>query len=317
MSTLERKDAVTFGKIDVHHHFNAPGARVGQADWTPEKAIQEMDAAGVELAMGWPGPVEAETVQAARDRARMINEFSAEIVQGRYKRFGLFASPPPLTDVEGALREIEYSLDVLKANGIGLLTHYARSWLGDRAFEPVWQELDRREAVVFVHPHGWGNDCDCGIRDYQASGLNDAWLEYPFDTARTILHLMVTGTLRRFPRIRFVFCHGGGAFTPLIGRLEGFAGWVSMGAKRMAELFPEGVDAEFRRLHFECAQAYAPEQMALLMSRVPVSQILFGSDYDRFPLRHAVEQMDSLELPRATRAAIESGNAKRLLRLPS
>jgi len=316
MSTLEQKDTTASGKIDLHHHFNAPGGR-GQPDWTPEKAIGEMDAAGVELAMGWPGPVAAETVQAARDRARMLNEFGAKIVQGRRKRFGLFASPPPLTDVDGALREIEYSLNVLKANGIGLITHYGRSWLGDAAFEPVWNELDRREAVVFVHPQGWAGACDCGILDYQAPHLSDAWLEYPFDTARTILHLMVTGTLRKHPRIKFVFCHGGGAFTPLIARLEGFSAWVKVGPERMAELFPEGITAEFRRLYFECAQAYSPEQMALLMSRLPVSQILFGSDYDRFPLRHAVEQMDRLELSPEHRAAIESGNARRLLRLDS
>jgi len=89
------------------------------------------------------------------------------------------------------------------------------------------------------------------------------------------------------------------------------------GIGRQAELFPEGITAEFRHLYFECAQAYSPEQMALLMSRVPVSQILFGSDYDRFPLRHAVEQMDRLELLPEDRRAIESGNARRLLRLDS
>ncbi|HSW18563.1 MAG TPA: amidohydrolase family protein [Ramlibacter sp.] len=305
----------TPSRIDVHHHFNAPGGRSGQPDWSPDKAVAEMDEGGVAFAVGWPGPVAADSVQGARDRARSINEFGADIVHGRYKRFGLFASPPPLTDVDGALREIEYALDVLKANGIGLVTHYQRAWLGDPAFEPVWQELDRRAAVVFVHPQGSGGQCDCGALGYEVEGVSDAWLEYPFNTARTILHLMTTGTLRRFPRIRFIFCHGGGAFTSLIGRLEGFTGWFDFGPERLAQLFPEGIEAEFRRLYFECAQAYSPEQMALLLSRAPASQILFGTDYDRFPIKHAVAQFDRLDLPQDTRAAIEYGNARRLLGL--
>ena len=126
---------------------------------------------------------------------------------------------------------------------------------------------------------------------------------------------MATGTLRKYPRIKFVFCHGGGALTPLLARLEGFTGWFECGPERLAQMFPEGLEAEFRRLYFECAQAYAPEQMALLMRRVPTSQILFGTDYDRFPIRHSVERLAQLDLPQDTRAAIEHGNARRLLGL--
>ena len=271
-----------------------------------------MDETGIAKAIGWPGPVVADSRAAARERARFLNEFGAAIVRRHPDRFGLFASIPPLGDVDGALAEIDYAMDVLHADGIGMVTHYGESWLGDAAFMPVFQELDRRHAVVYVHPQGANGECGCGMQGYQTPPMSAAWLEYPFNTARCILNLMGTGTLRRFPKIRFIFCHGGGAFTPLIGRLNGFSGWFDMGNDKLAEIFPEGIDAEFQRLYFECAQAYSPESMALLLSRIPSSQLLFGSDYDRFSLRHSVEELGRLDLSTDIRAALEYGNAQRL-----
>lgn len=301
------------GRIDVHHHFNAPGSLAGQSDWTPAKAVREMDEAGVQLAIGWPGPVLASSVAAARERARFLNDFGASIVARYPGRFGLFASVPALQDTEGALREIRYAMDELHADGIGLITHYGQDWLGDARFRPVFEELDRRAALVFVHPQGCSGTCSCGMLGYQTPAMAAAWLEYPFNTARSILNLMGTGTLRAFPHIRLIFCHGGGALTSLLGRIEGFSGWGDVGPKKMREIFPEGVETEFRRLHFECAQAYTPQQMALLRSQVPDSQILFGTDYDRFPLTHSVERFLKLDLPSDVRATIEHGNARRLL----
>ncbi|WP_159911426.1 amidohydrolase family protein [Pantoea sp. 18069] len=303
--------------IDVHHHFNAPGGRSGRPDWSPRSTVAAMDAAGVCAAIGWPGPVVAADAASSRTRARFLNEFGAGIVQDHPTRFGLFASLPPLTDVEGALHEIAYAFDQLQADGIGLLTHYGDTWLGDPSFVPVFEELNRRAAVVFVHPTASGGTCACGTLGYQTADVSQAWLEYPFNTARTILNLMVAGTLRRFPDIRFIFCHGGGAFTALLSRITGFKGWFEMGQERLDALFPRGVEAEFERLHFECAQAYAPQNMALLRSLVPTSQILFGTDFDRFSLQHSVEQFEQLDLSEDVRSAIAYGNARRLFsRLP-
>jgi predicted TIM-barrel fold metal-dependent hydrolase len=298
--------------IDVHHHFNAPGGRSGRPDWSPLATLAAMDAAGVHAAIGWPGPVVAADAASARTRARFLNEFGAGITQAHPTRFGLFASLPPLSDVEGALQEIAYSFDQLHADGIGLLTQYADQWLGDPAFVPVFEELNRRAAVVFVHPTALGEHCNCGALGYQTAGVSQAWLEYPFNTARTILNLMVSGTFRRFPDIRFIFCHGGGAFTSLLSRITGLKGWFEMGQEQMDAMFPHGVEAEFKRLHFECAQAYAPQNMALLRSLVPTSQIFFGTDFDRFELQHSIEQFEQLELPDDVRTAIAHGNATRL-----
>lgn len=297
--------------VDVHHHFNAPGGRNGRPGWSPSATVEAMDEAGVAAAVGWPGPVVADDTS-ARSRARFLNDFGAGITRTHPTRFGLFASLPPLHDTPGALAEIAYAYDELKADGIGLLTHYGDRWLGDPAFVPVFEELDRRAAVVFVHPTSLNESCSCGALGYQSAGVSQAWLEYPFNTARTILHLMVAGTFRRFPSIRFIFCHGGGAFTALLSRLTGFDGWFEIGPEKLQAMFPRGIEAEFRQLHFECAQAYAPQNMALLRSLVPDSQILFGTDHDRFPLAHSVRQFDRLGLPAETRAAIAHGNARRL-----
>lgn len=312
-SKLDTKGGVV-GPIDVHHHFNAPAGRGGQATWTPEKAVDEMDRAGVAVAIGWPGPVVADTPAASRDRARSINDFGASVVRRHPSRFGLFASLPPLADADGALREIDYAFETLKADGVGLITHYGDAWLGDAAFKPVFEELNRREAVVFVHPQGHTGNCSCGSQSYQTPGVSAAWFEYPFNTARSILNLMTTGTLLAFPNIKFIFCHGGGAFTPLLGRIEGFSGWFEMGPDKLAEMFPEGIQTQYERLHFECAQACAPEYMTMLRSLVPSTQILFGTDYDRFPISHSVERFGKLDLPAEVRSAISHGNARRLLR---
>ena len=271
-----------------------------------------MDGAGVAAAVGWPGPVVAGDPTSARARARFLNDFGAGVTRTYARRFGLFASPPPLHDVDGALNEIAYALDELHADGIGLLTHYGDAWLGAPAFAPVFEELNRRAAVVFVHPTSSGENCPCGALGYQTAGISQAWLEYPFNTARTILNLMATGTLRAFPDIRFIFCHGGGAFTSLLSRITGLKSWFEFGEKKFEALFPQGIEAEFKRLFFECAQAYAPQNMALLRSLVPTSQILFGTDFDRFTLGHSVAQFERLELPADVRGAIAFGNARRL-----
>lgn len=173
--------------IDVHHHFNAPGGRSGRPDWSPLATLAAMDAAGVRAAIGWPGPVVAADAASARARARFLNEFGAGIAQAHPTRFGLFASLPALTDAEGALHEIAYAFDQLHADGIGLLTQYGDKWLGDPAFVPVFEELNRRAAVVFVHPTALGENCNCGALGYQTAGISQAWLEYELTKKATLL----------------------------------------------------------------------------------------------------------------------------------
>src|ERR1019366_1430625 len=137
---------------------------------------------------------------------RKSNDYGAQLVKDYPGRFGLFAALP-LPDQDGSLREIEYAFDVLKADGIALMTDYGDKWPGDPAFVPVFDELNRRKAIVFVHPTA-PNCCTSLI-----PGTTGSWLEYLFDTARAITSFLVNGTFARFPDIRFIFCHSGGTMT--------------------------------------------------------------------------------------------------------
>jgi predicted TIM-barrel fold metal-dependent hydrolase len=297
--------------IDVHHHFEPSAKNVNGVPWTIEMALDEMDRNGVTTAIGYAGPLFPDDVQSGRKIARDTNEWSAQLCRAYPGRFGLFASLP-LGDVEGSLAEIAYALDVLHADGIGLATHYDGAGLGDPKFEPVFAELNRRKAVVYVHPA----NAPCATAStltYESDLISAPWIEFPTNTARTILSMWTAGLTRRLPYLRFIFCHGGGVLPILLGRFAGFAGWNTVGPERLATIFPDGVYAEFAKLYFECAQAYAPETIALLRTILPPSHLLFGTDFSYFPIAHSVELFGKLDLPADVRALIAGGNAAALL----
>ena len=189
-------------RIDVHHHHASPAfvaeivARTtGQQpliDWTPSRSIEEMDRAGVQAAMASVAPpgVWFGDDGAARALARETNEYAARIAADHPGRFGVFAALP-LPDVEGSLAEIAYAFEVLKADGIGLMSSVGDRWLGDKAFAPVMDELNRRSAIVYVHPTV-ASCCRNLIPE-----VPDHLIEFATDTTRTIASLMLTGTAHR------------------------------------------------------------------------------------------------------------------------
>ena len=133
------------------------------------------------------------------------------------------------------------------------------------------------------------------------------------NTARTIFSLWESQTTRRMPDIQFLFCHGGGVLPILVGRVAGFYDWRSVGPEKLKAMFPDGVYAEFARLHFECAQAFAPETFAMLQKMVPPTNLLFGTDFSYFPVAHSVKLFHDLSMPTALRHGIASANAGALL----
>ena len=296
--------------IDVHHHFEPTYKNVDGNAWSIAMAVEQLDQNGIDTAIAYAGPVTDTDPAAARKKARDWNEWSTKYCTDHPGRFGLFASLP-MNDVEGTLAEITYSLDVLKADGFGLSTQYQDAWLGDPKFEPIFQELNRRKAVVFVHP-SQAPCCTPATLRYEKFPISAPWIEFPTNTARAILSLWAAKTTRRMPDIKFIFCHGGGVTSALLGRFEGFSGWRGVGPDAMKDFFPDGVYAEYSKLYFECAQAYSPEAFELLRRVVPPSHLLFGSDYSYFYLSHAVKQFAALEMPQAVREGIRGGNAAAL-----
>ncbi|NPT61386.1 amidohydrolase family protein [Paraburkholderia sp. 5N] len=309
---------VKSGLVDVHHHHIPPfylaenreritasfGGKLTPAwnTWAPEHAITAMDGSGVGtaiLSLTTPG-VWFGDAQQARKTARRVNEYAADLGRTYPGRFGLFAALP-LPDQEGSLREIEYAFDVLQANGIGLLTSYGDRWLGDAAYRPVFEELDRRKAVVFVHPTV---PFCCRTLLANVPPVVD---EIPQDTARAIANLLYTGSFSRYRNVRFIFTHAGGTMPMMYGRMLEFP------PANLAEKSPNGIEYELRRLYYDIADtAFAPA-IAALTSLVPTAQILFGSDNPYAPLAETVHRMRQLGLSDADLRAIGRENALALL----
>jgi len=300
-------------RIDVHHHFQAPGS-VGLRDWSAAIALDAMDRDGVAVGVGnvQGDPVLRATIDPERRRAQVRgwNDFGAKVVASRPDRFGLFATLP-LDDIDGTLQEIDYAYTQLKADGCGIATSYADKWVGDPTFEPVFQELNRRSAIVFVHP----TDAPCCVPaalTYEKPPIQGAWLEWPMNTARAIFSLIANGSLRRYPRIRFIFSHGGGVMPLLVSRIEGEVELSTVGPDRFRAMFPNGIRSEFATLYFEGAQAFDPVNFDALTKLVPMSHILFGTDYNRLSIATAVSALDGLKLPSESTYAIGRGNAETL-----
>src|ERR1700680_700086 len=167
--------------------------------------LSYMDDAGTHLAVGsisTPG-VHTGDDAAARDLARRVNEVGAKLIQERPDRFGSFAALP-LPDLDGALRELEYALDTLKLDGVVLFSNARGIYLGDKLFRPLFDELERRKAVVFVHPTA---SPDPAARSL---GLPDSLIDFTADTTRAIAQLHYHNVFARTPNVKFIFSHAGG-----------------------------------------------------------------------------------------------------------
>lgn len=306
-------------RIDVHHHFLPPRymaeerARITFAhripssqllSWTPEQSLETMDRNGVATvvaSISTPG-VWYGDVAAARRLSREWNEYAAEQVRKYRGRFGLFAVIP-LPDTEGSLREIEYSLDTLKADGIGLLSSYESRYPGDPSFAPVFEELDRRSAIVYIHPTVAA--CCASI----LPAVRPQAVEFPFDTTRAIVSLLTSGTFTKCNRIKWIFSHAGGATPMLAGRMVEYL----EDEKNPGREAPHGVLHELRRLHYDTASATSVASMAALLNLAPPEQILFGSDYPFITTDAAINELSHVKLSAKDRLAIEHQNAERLI----
>jgi 6-methylsalicylate decarboxylase len=308
------------GIIDVHHHVSPPQFinaltkyKLGERpmlNWTPGRSIEDMDRAGVALSITsitTPGVWFGDNRE-ARDLARACNEYAAGLAQQYPGRFGTFASLP-LPDVDGCLDEIAYAFDVLKADGVGVMTSFGDKWLGDPSFAPVMAELNRRKAVIYTHPTA-ANCCRNLLPDVHYSVV-----ELTTDTTRAIANLIFTGTTAQYPDIKFIFSHAGGTVPFMYQRLTRYPAFdrgAGLG-KNIEAKVPGGVLPALRAFYYDTAQAAFPMAMEPLAKLVSSSQILFGTD---FPFRTAADHVKGLTecgFTAAELTAIHRGNAVRLM----
>ena len=273
-------------RIDVHHHILPPDyvATVGDdrigplilagrtPEWTPAMSVAAMDRNGIATAItsiSAPGLWFGDTGESVR-LARICNDYAASIRLDHPGRFGVFACLP-LPDVDASLAEIEYALDTLKADGIGLLTSYGDRYPGDAAFQPVFDELNRRRAVVYFHP----TNAPCS---QCLPGIPAATLDFPFDTTRAVVSLLYSGAFARCRDIRFIFSHAGGTVPFLAERI------ARLGARPgFKEMVPNGVLPELERLYYDTALSANWLAFRSLLELVTPDKVLFGSDYPFAP----------------------------------
>jgi 6-methylsalicylate decarboxylase len=274
----------TSGRIDVHAHLVPPNWREvpaaaapllrGFASWSIPSALEMMDRQGIATAVlsmvFWSGLfADADDQAAARRRARSSNELAAEAIRSHPDRFGAFACLP-LPDVDGALAEIDYGLGELGLDGVVLLTNANGVYLGDSRLDPVFDELNRRSAVVFLHP------TSPACADRTSLGYAPSLIEFVFDTTRAITHLVLSGTLERCPDLRLIVPHAGGTIPFLADRIALIASRFVPGS---ADRAPAGVNAYLKKLYYELAISTSPHTLASVLRIAAPDHLLFGGDF--------------------------------------
>ena len=303
--------------IDVHHHFvppplvealaqaGHPAAAQAQAlAWTPEQSLAMMDESGIEtaiLSLSLPGASFAGAADPAA-LARQANETAARLIAEYPGRFGGFASLPML-DAQAAMGEIEYALDTLKLDGVMLLSNVRGRYLGDAAFDPLLAELNRRRAVVFLHP-----------TRAPSPGFNE-FVEFPHEVTRALASLTEAGAIERYGRIRYLLAYGGGTL-PFIAARVTVVGMDVFGNFLMTMVRYLKRARTMQRMNYDLTAATDPYAWRALYGHTKPSRILMGSNYPWTPpaafARQQAEWRASGELDRRQIEAIERGNSLKL-----
>lgn len=310
------------GRINVHVHYLTDSYRAalragghGQPDgfptlpdWSLEEALVAMERVGAAfavLSVSSPG-VHLGDGAAARELARQVNEEGAANVRAHPDRLGLFASLP-LPDVEGSLAELAYAFDVLGADGLILQSNSNGLYLGDPRLEPLFAELDRRRAVVLIHPAsppGW---------ERIELAYPRPLLEFIFESTRAVANLVLTGTKGRYPNAQIIAPHAGAALPVVADRIGGLLEMVPA----MSELSPTEAIEALGTFWYDVAGFSTPRQLAAIRTLVGVDRLLVGSDQPFTPDWKAAELARNLDatplLDETEREAVYHGNALRLL----
>jgi predicted TIM-barrel fold metal-dependent hydrolase len=309
-------------RIDIHHHFlpsryrewlsskgivEGSGRKGGFPEWSPELALEVMDHQGIEIAVvsiSTPGvclSTDPSTYPDACATARMVNEEGAKLLAKTPNRFRFFATLP-MPDVEGSIQEACHALDHLGASGVILMANTHGRYVGDSCDEPLFKELNRRKALVFIHPSELEGPAAPDVPPYATDFL--------LDTSRAAYRLVANGFIQRFPDLKIILAHAGG-FVPYAAYR--MAGSVSFQTGRS---LPE-ILADFGSFYFDTALSSSPSSLPSLTAFAKPDRILFGSDWPFVPasgVSFFTGMLDQFKgLDDFAHVAINVGNAEKLL----
>lgn len=296
--------------IDVHHHFYTSEyieelAKIGVAEgggsqfpqWKPENSIDVMDRYGIDISiLSVPMPVwYFKDSKKMSGTARSLNDFAAETVSRWPERFGFLAALP-LPDVDAALNEINYAFDTLHADGVGLMSNYAGIYLGDARFENIFSELNKREATVTIHPSVFTGDDIPSSRNAGSPipSIEPSLFEFIFDTTRAAANLVISGTIKRYPNIRFILSHAGGTVPFVANRIIDRSEIIAFYQKVQSGQIPQPAPEELQQMlqnaqkeslrqlgsmYYDTTFSINDHVMSSLGKLVHNSHIVLGTDY--------------------------------------
>jgi predicted TIM-barrel fold metal-dependent hydrolase len=269
------------GIIDVHSHIitnlgsQAPMATL--PPWSIEESLSRMDANGIAASvLSLPDSASHATGPAACQLARRINEQLADIVSRHPTRFGAMATLPALATTDGLLDEMAYALDTLKLDGVATTTSIDDVYLGDRRYDPWFDEMHRRGVTLFVHPVAAAASRPVDL------GIDVSMLEFMFDTTRMLTNMVFSGATSRFANIKIVSTHGAGTIPYVMTRLETLAQVFGTGAGR-ARLSPAEIREGLASFYYDLTAATSPAQLFALQQMVSVSHLVMGFDNPFMP----------------------------------
>jgi len=307
------KSTAKGGRIDLHHHHVPPsfsgylpkGFGGDRFPWTPEKTLEQMDKFEIAVAilsMTQMGSLLYDNTEKGRAAVRTGNDYGAKVRSDHPKRFGQFTAVP-LPDIDGVMKEIVYGLDTLKADGIGIYTNDNQGrWPGDPYFDPMWQELNRRHAIIYMHP--LAPPCCTNLNDSVPYTMS----EFDFDITRGCTSILANGVLHKYPHVKIIIPHSGGTMPMIAGRIKD----RYPRDPKHGEYIPDGVIAELQKFYIDIAHASFPYPMAALMKFALPDHIMFGTDYPFERVESTVDELPNLGLSGDTMRTIERENAERL-----
>ncbi|CAI7580147.1 unnamed protein product [Penicillium manginii] len=288
-------------------------------DWSPEASLKNMASNGIRkaiLSLTAPGATIAPDVTSARTLARRVNEYAASLRKQHPGSFGFFATLPSLTDIHGSLAEVAYALDTLKADGVTLFTRYGdeNNYLGHTQFTPIWDELNRRKAVVFIHPTHpvnttWTNPL-----------LPQPVIDYPHETTRAAVDLIIANVTQKFPDCPKILSHAGGSLPYLISRIA-TTSRETESTKLIYGKSSKEIYEDFRSFYFDLALSSSSAVLSMVLDLVPHEHITYGLSplrkFGSYPDKIAGfrEELSAFQMGDKLRTMIYQGNAKKSLGL--